>query len=540
MITSHATALRTDEILQDRLYRLHARTDRLFALLFVIQWGAAVLLAALYTPFTWVGSQSGWHTHLYSAILLGGLLSVAPIAMAIFAPGTFATRLTVSLAQAGYSALLIHLSGGRIETHFHIFGSLAFLAFYRDWRVLVPATCVVGMDHILRGMFWPESVFGVLSASLLRAFEHVAWVLFEDIYLVYSCVTGRRDMYESAKGQAELEHAKRNIEAIVEKRTQELQCRTKELEDSIEESKRMSQRLAQAQKLESIGQLAAGVAHEINTPMQFIGDNSVFLQDCMERLLKIAASYAETTDPDGPMIPWQERRAMALEVLDECRHDELQMEVPAAIQENQDGIERVVEIVRAMKEFSHPGTQEKVECNLNKLITSTVTVSRNKWKYHAEMVLDLSDDLPLVKVQPAELNQVVLNLIVNAADAIREKFGDAEMRGRITIRSYVQDESVVLSVEDSGVGLPAELRSRVFDPFFTTKDVGKGTGQGLAISHNIIVNKHCGSIDIESVEGQGTTFIVRLPLNSEDCSGPAELALDYSDESEFADAFLPA
>ncbi|QDU57174.1 sensor histidine kinase [Aeoliella mucimassa] len=313
---------RTDEILYDRQQRLYIGTDRVFALLFILQWIAAIAMAAWFTPLTWVGTESSWNVHLFAAIVLGGLLSILPVTLAVIAPGSFATRLVISLAQAGYSGLLIHLSGGRIETHFHIFGSLAFLAFYRDWRVLVPATVVVTVDHLFRGVFWPESVFGALAASTTRAFEHAGWVLFEDVFLVWSCLRGSREMRNSARSQAELEDAKDNIESIVDQRTNELKCRTEELLTSMKERQQMSQRLAQAQKLESIGQLAAGVAHEINTPMQFISDNSLYLQQCMERLLRIAQSYAETTDLNGPSVSWQERREMALEVLEECHHEE--------------------------------------------------------------------------------------------------------------------------------------------------------------------------------------------------------------------------
>lgn len=507
---------RAKEIFAQQLQQLHGRTDRLFALLFVLQWLAAIVAALVISPRTWSGGESYWHVHLWTAILLGGTLTSAPVLLAFTAPGALRTRLTVAVAQAGYSALLIHLTGGRIETHFHVFGSLAFLAFYRDWRVLIPATLVVSADHLLRGVFWPESVFGALTPSAWRALEHAGWVLFEDVFLAWSCVASCREMRQSSATQAELEQSAAATESTVQQRTAELRIRTRELERSVEESNRMSIRLSQAQKLESIGQLAAGVAHEINTPMQFIRDNSLYLRDCLERLLQISKSYAEMSDPEGPGISWQERHRIAREVLQQCRHEELQREVPAAIEESLDGIERVVTIVRAMKEFSHPGSVHKSPTDVNQLLRSTATVTRNRWKYVARIDMQLDDDLSAVPALPGELSQVVLNLVVNAADAIRERFGDhSSDLGLITIRTFDRDEFAVIEIQDNGTGIPAAVRDRVFDPFFTTKEVGMGTGQGLAISHDIVVKKHGGNIDIDSQEGIGTTFSLQLPLRAE-------------------------
>lgn len=507
------TNQRAQEILDERTHRLYVQTDRLFAALFATQWLAAILQAAWYTPRAWEGDQQQWHIHLWASLLLGGLLSAAPIAMALLRPGSFATRLTISVAQAGYSALLIHLSGGRIEAHFHVFGSLAFLAFYRDWRVLIPATVVVAVDHLARGVYWPDSVFGVLTPSIGRALEHTGWVLFEDAFLVWSCVVGMREMRTAALTQAQLEQAKASTDQIVEQRTTELKKRTKQLEASVREAKLMSQQLALAQKMESIGQLAAGVAHEINTPMQFIGDNTAYLQECVDHLLAITASYAEMVNIDGPPMSWGDRHQRALQVLQQHRYDELVREVPEAFLDNLDGIERVSSIVGAMKVFSHPGTSHKEISDVNQLIRSTVTISRNRWKYIAQLELDLDETLPQVPVLPAELNQVILNLVVNAADALREKFGDLDHpAGLITIRTFCSGEDVCIELEDNGPGIPDEIRNRIFDPFFTTKEVGLGTGQGLAISHDIITNKHGGRLDFVSTMGVGTTFSMKLPI----------------------------
>jgi two-component system sensor histidine kinase/response regulator len=192
------------------IYRL---TDRVFALLMVIQWAFGMVAAMILSPKTWAGAASDVHPHVWAAILLGGAISLPPIFLAWTRPGFWLTRYVISVTQMLWSGLLIHLTGGRIETHFHVFGSLAFLAFYRDWRVLVPATVVVAGDHMIRGLFFPQSVYGVLSASSWRWVEHAAWVIFEDVFLIASCVRGQKEMRQIALRAADLEAAKEDAEA---------------------------------------------------------------------------------------------------------------------------------------------------------------------------------------------------------------------------------------------------------------------------------------------------------------------------------------
>ena len=476
------------------------------------------------------------HVHLWAAVFLGGLIASAPIYLAFVRPGYFSTRIVISISQACYSALLIHLLGGRIETHFHIFGSLAFLAFYRDWRVLLPATLVVAADHLLRGFFWPESVFGVLAASPWRAVEHAGWVVFEDIFLAWSCVTGVREMRAIANVQSELETVNQAIEEQVRDRTQELQLRTEELEQSIEKERVMESQLDQAQKLESIGQLAAGVAHEINTPMQFVNDNIHYLKECTEGLWEVVAAYKENLFSTKSKKSWQDRQAEIKEITERCRFERMQKQMPLALEESLDGIQRVVTIVRAMKEFSHPGSIEKVSTDINESIRSTVTISKNRWKCAADVELDLAPELPDIKTLPSEINQVLLNLVVNAGDAIAEKLGEGSgEKGVITIRTFASDSHLIIEISDNGCGVPEKIRKRIFDPFFTTKDVGKGTGQGLSISYNVVVNKHQGKLELESTPGEGSTFGIYLPLTAP--TADTEYSSEKSNEEELIDVY---
>jgi PAS domain S-box-containing protein len=284
-----------------------------------------------------------------------------------------------------------------------------------------------------------------------------------------------------------------------------------ELEKAEKEKGKLQSQLLQAQKLESVGQLAAGIAHEINTPMQFIGTNMEFLEEASQGMVNLEQSIKKIM-ATAPAEVAEELQA----AFDEADWQYLMEEVPAAIQQSKNGIGRVTSIVKAMKEFSHPSSREKENVVVNSIIETTVLIARNEWKYVSEVTTDLAVDLPPIPCHVDELGQVVLNLLINAAQAIGEKLGRNPVgdKGEIHISTQVVDSSVEIRIRDTGGGIPERIRERVFDPFFTTKEVGKGTGQGLAISHNVITEKHGGTLTFETEEGMGTTFIIRLPMAS--------------------------
>ncbi|NLH50423.1 MAG: PAS domain S-box protein [Myxococcales bacterium] len=273
--------------------------------------------------------------------------------------------------------------------------------------------------------------------------------------------------------------------------------------------------LLQAQKLESIGQLAAGIAHEINTPIQYVGDNTRFLQDAFEDLLGLVNEYRRFVAAMNGK-PGENPLLTAVNEAEELADLEyLASEIPLAVRQSLEGIERVAKIVRAMKEFSHPGTEEKTSVDLNKAIESTVTVSRNEWKYVADLELDLDAELPLVPCLPGEFNQVILNILINAAHAIGDVVSRGSgKKGRIVVRTRREGAWAEIRISDTGPGIPEAIQGKIFDPFFTTKEVGRGTGQGLAIARSAIVDKHGGTIYFETQPGTGTTFIVRLPIGA--------------------------
>ena len=280
----------------------------------------------------------------------------------------------------------------------------------------------------------------------------------------------------------------------------------------ISQRQQLEAQLSLAQKMESIGQLAAGIAHEINTPTQFVSDNLRFLTESFQDLQKVLVVYDQVVHA----LPRDAVDAQLLETMEttlaEADLTYVAEEIPKALQQSLDGAERVGNIVRAMKEFSHPGTTEKKPVDLNQAIESTITVARNEWKYVAEVVTQLEPTLPLVPCLPGELNQVILNLLINAAHAIGDVVQQAEgQKGLITITTQRLAESVEIRIADTGAGIPEAARQKIFDPFFTTKEVGKGTGQGLAIAHDVIVNKHGGRLFFETEIGTGTTFVIQLP-----------------------------
>jgi hypothetical protein len=200
------TALRAETIRDEQLLVRRQRIDRMFAVLLVVQYLAGIAGALWVSPYAWAGKERVLHMHVWVAILGGAGIIILPILLAIFRPGTVLTRHVIAASQMLSSALLIHLTGGRIETHFHVFGSLAFLAFYLDWHVLITATIIVAADHFLRGIYWPESVFGVANAEWWRFLEHAGWVVFEDVFLIWSCVLGSREIAASSARQAEVEY----------------------------------------------------------------------------------------------------------------------------------------------------------------------------------------------------------------------------------------------------------------------------------------------------------------------------------------------
>jgi two-component system, NtrC family, sensor kinase len=302
---------------------------------------------------------------------------------------------------------------------------------------------------------------------------------------------------------------RKQLERSLHLASEELFERNRRLEHELEERRRLETELGIAEKLRAVGQLAAGIAHEINTPIQFIGDSLYFLQDAFRATLRVLSEHERL------MLP----AAMThheLEVALKALHDEADLEyareeIPKAITRCIDGTQRVAKIVRALKSFAHPevGTQQLAD--LNAAIENTLVIVSNQLKANADVVRDLQATRS-VQCDLGEIQQVLLNLLVNASDAVQERWSNTGQKGTVVVSTHDDGDQVVITIADEGAGIPEVVQSRIFEPFFTTKPVGKGSGQGLPIARNLIVEHHGGRLDFASAEGKGTTFWIRLPV----------------------------
>lgn len=280
----------------------------------------------------------------------------------------------------------------------------------------------------------------------------------------------------------------------------------------VTERRAMEADLAHARKLEAVGQLAAGIAHEINTPTQYVGDSLAFLREAFDVLEGLRSGYGRACDA-------LERSGGHEDLLRDVRAAEaaadlpyLETNVPDSFTLCADGIRRITTIVQAMRDFAHPDAREKSPADLNQALRNTLTIAHHAYKYVAEIVTDF-EDIPHVHCHVGDLNQVFLNLIVNAAHAIESVVGESGARGTITVRTRSENGNVVVEISDTGCGMSEDVRQRLFEPFFTTKPVGKGTGQGLTIARSVVVGRHKGALTFDSQVGRGTSFFVKLPVS---------------------------
>jgi signal transduction histidine kinase len=275
---------------------------------------------------------------------------------------------------------------------------------------------------------------------------------------------------------------------------------------------RMEHELNQLHKLEAMGRLAAGVAHEINTPVQFVTDSIQFVREAMPDLLHVIDTLDAVQRAAFDGTGSRGSAAEAEPITEDSNLPYLTEQIPLALDRSLVGLARVSAIVRSLKEFAHPDSMELVAADLNKAIQSTLTIASNEWKYVADLETDFGE-LPLVHCFVGEFNQAVLNIVINAGHAIADVIEEPAGKGRIRVGTLRSGDDVIISIGDTGGGIPEPARARIFDPFFTTKEVGRGTGQGLAIAHSVIVDKHHGQLTFETEVGKGTTFFIRLPIH---------------------------
>lgn len=452
----------TIESFDKSLQVMNAQHDKVFAVLFIFQYLFSVAIAYSAFPVTWTGGQSSIHIHLYAAVFLGALIVFGPVAMILQKPGRRLNQWVVTFSQMMFSILLIHLTGGRIETHFHIFVSLAFLAFYRSFSIIVFATVITVLDHFLRGFYWPESIYGMMQSAPLRAIEHAAWVFFEDIVLYFSIRNSRALLMEFNKISAQLKYNYENIEALVK-------IKTKDLIEANKTILGQQETLVQAAKFSALGEMAGNIAHEINNPLAIIMSIS---ESAQSRLGKGTFTH--------------EDMKLSLQKMDKT-------------------LNRINKTVKGLKGFSRNGSSEMEIVHVDKIISETIELCDHRAKIlAAEIRVECAKDIE-IKCQPTQISQIILNLVGNSMDAIEK----LEERW-INIQVSADANWVSIRIIDSGFGIPEEYKEKLMKLFFTTKPVGKGTGLGLSISKNL-AEAHGGKLTYNAASKR-TCFILELPI----------------------------
>lgn len=457
--TAPQVAARARVLFDEQMDANRTRTSRMFAVLMSVEWLFGILVALVWSPYTWAGRQHAVHLHVYAATFLGGAIVGVPIAAAASRPAARLTPHVVAVGQMLWSALLIDLTGGRIETHFQIFGSLAFLAFYRDWRVLVPATLVVTADHLLRGIFWPESVYGVINPEGWRFIEHSFWVLFEDVILIISCLRGVDEAWSLAERHAEVE----SLSVTERQKADALEKTLGELESSREAQTRV-------EKLAAVGQLAASVGHELRNPLAAVRNAHTYL----------ARRIAKDQSP----LATDARVRQFSEIVDR------ELNACSKI------IDDLLDFARAKEPTLRP-------CPLGPLVDEAISLIFSRSR--VRIVNEIPVDMPVPNVDKDQFRQIVINLIQNAVEAM-----PPERDGVVTVRAEGGgDKPWKISIADNGVGIPRELVSKIFQPLFSTKT--KGTGLGLAVVSSVI-ERHNGKVAVHSEPGLGANFVIELPV----------------------------
>lgn len=452
---------RSEELLSEHKASVFRRADKMFAWLMGAQWLFGIILAVVVAPYAWEGRIRSLHTHVWVAVLLGGALSALPIALTILRPGTALTRHVIAASQMLWSALLIHLSGGRIETHFHVFGSLAFLSFYRDFRLLITATVVVASDHLARGVLWPESVYGITNPEWWRFLEHAGWVIFENVVLTAACVQGVNEMKQVSKARAESEAL-----AMVDRE------KTVELDAALEALKNQQEKLVRTEKLAAVGQLAASVGHELRNPLSAIRNAATFI--------------AKRTGTEK-----------AQEAIGDAR-------VPQFFTVIDRELTACSRIISDLLDFARERPLSLSSCPLYSLVEDAISVVPPR--EGVTIRNEVSEESPVPQLDRDQFRQILINLVQNGSESI-----PAGARGEVVVQCEGGDESPWrITVTDSGSGIPKEIVSQIFQPLFTTKT--KGTGLGLAIVASM-VQRHRASIDVTSQPGN-TQFTITLPANA--------------------------
>ncbi len=494
---------RAEELYRQRRREIYCATDRMFAKLLVCEFLAGLVVAVTVSPYTWTGAYNRPHVHLAAALFIGGALLVFPLYLVRHRPGEPVTRYAVALAQMGYSSLFIHLSGGRIETHFHIFGSLAFLAFYRDWKVLVPATALVAVDHLIRGIYFPISVFGVAAASPWRWLEHAAWVIFEVSFLTRACLFSNREMWQLANQQSLLEASHEDLEHRVAERTADLRMEISQRERVEQEMRELSHRAGMAE-------VATGVLHNVGNALNSVRVSASAVHNRVRGLriegLSRALDMLEEHSSDIPGFLSKDVRGRRLPVYLKgvlAEFATVQTDILAELSRVDEGLEHVNQVVRSQQSYAGvSGTPERIAPRL--LCREALNLCSGQLRgVDVEMDLNLGPD---IVAERHKILQVLVNLLTNAAQAVGE-IPSGERR--ISVRTVSGAGEVRMTVEDNGRGVPPEHAERIFEMGFTTRSDGHGFG----LHHSaLLAYESGGRLLLEKPQpGRGAVFTLELP-----------------------------
>ncbi len=521
-------AERAAVIYSSSLQTLYRQIDRIFAVLMPLQWVAGIAAAIWISPRAWSGVDSQIHLHVWAAILLGGVLCSLPMYLVARLPGQAATRQVIAISQMLWSALLIHLTGGRIETHFHVFGSLAILSCYRDWRVLATATGVIAADHLVRGYWLPASVFGVDAAPMWRALEHAGWVVFEDLFLVCSFPQCLRDVRVGARQQAELEVSHRLVECRVEERTRELAETNASLVSEIRDRCRAEEELRnlQARHLETarragMAEIATSVLHNVGNVLNSVNvsagvirsrledSGAADLRQVIECVEQHAANLGEyvTNDPRGQHLP-AFLITLGRQIADETEATTVETEL---LIRNIEHIKGIVSL-----QLSYAGVSGVLEqTSIGDLVEDSIRINAASMDRHdIQTELDIADIPPLL-VEKQKLMQIIVNLISNAKYALKE--GHPPEKRMIVRAERCGANRMQVHVTDNGVGILRENLTRIFSHGFTTRQDGHGFGLHSAAN---LARELGGTLTVKSEGfGRGAQFTLDIPLSATAAAG---------------------
>jgi signal transduction histidine kinase len=499
---STAEEVRTASLYRRSQRRNHIETDRLFAKLMILQWIGGIVIAIWVSPKVWddaLDQKQLWH--VWTAVFLGGVISWVPVLLAWRHPGRALTRHVIGVSQILTSALLIHLTGGRLETHFHIFGSLTFLAFYRDWRVLLTATVVVVVDHVVRGIYWPQSIFGSQDAAHWRWLEHVGWVLIEDVFLSISISQYLTETMEVAKRRSRLEGINAVIESQVQERTAELTVAHKQL---VETSRQAGMAEIATNVLHNVG----NVLNSVNVSAEAVaGKVRNFRITSLKQVAELLRKHADhlpeflTQDPRGKELP-----GYLVKLADNL--SEPQKGILQELTSLQNNIEHIKEVVAMQQNYARrSGMLETLSAVA--LVEDAINLHNDTFNRHGVALVRDYGEVPPVLADRHKVLPILVNLLSNAKQALASAGGDKQLTVRVGQNGC---DGVQIVVADNGVGIPLENLTRIFQHGFTTKPEGHGFGLH---SGALAAREMGGRLTAESEGvGRGAVFTLELPLQS--------------------------